>query len=254
MLTISELARYAGVSVRTVRHYHAYGLLPEPRRDASGYRRYGAEDVIELVRIRTLAASGVPLARIGDLLAAEPPEFAAALAEIDADLVRRIAELRAHRSELAQLPSAERLCVPEEVAELFAKLREIGVSERTVAMEREGWILLSATYPEIIPETLEWRRRSLEDPDYRALLLRMEDAFDWEPDDPRLVDLARETVELMVRIYPVSVAAEELPKWAPLDGERYQLISEHNLDASPAWTRLNRLVEDLAREHGYPMP
>ena len=39
MLTIGELASYAGVTVRAVRRYHAKGLLPEPERDHSGYRR-----------------------------------------------------------------------------------------------------------------------------------------------------------------------------------------------------------------------
>ena len=48
MLTISQLASYAGVTVRAVRHYHARGLLPEPERDASGYRRYGAQAVADL--------------------------------------------------------------------------------------------------------------------------------------------------------------------------------------------------------------
>ena len=42
MLTIGQLATYAGVTVRAVRHYHAKGLLPEPARDGSGYRRYDA--------------------------------------------------------------------------------------------------------------------------------------------------------------------------------------------------------------------
>src|SRR5207253_1241602 len=46
MLTIGELASYAGVTVRAVRHYHAKGLLPEPERDHSGYRRYGAAAVV----------------------------------------------------------------------------------------------------------------------------------------------------------------------------------------------------------------
>ena len=48
MLTISQLATYAGVTVRAVRHYHAKGLLPEPERDSSGYRRYDAAAVVEL--------------------------------------------------------------------------------------------------------------------------------------------------------------------------------------------------------------
>ena len=38
MLTIGQLAAYAGVTVRAVRHYHQVGLLPEPERDASGCR------------------------------------------------------------------------------------------------------------------------------------------------------------------------------------------------------------------------
>ena len=38
MITISQLARHAGVTIRAVRHYHQIGLLPEPERDASGYR------------------------------------------------------------------------------------------------------------------------------------------------------------------------------------------------------------------------
>ncbi|MGV9584663.1 MerR family transcriptional regulator [Nocardia farcinica] len=36
-------------------HYHAKGLLAEPERDHSGYRRYPAAAVVELIRIRTLA-------------------------------------------------------------------------------------------------------------------------------------------------------------------------------------------------------
>ena len=42
MITIGQLASYAGVTVKAVRVYHARGLLPEPPRDASGYRRYTA--------------------------------------------------------------------------------------------------------------------------------------------------------------------------------------------------------------------
>ncbi|WP_369216012.1 MerR family transcriptional regulator, partial [Streptomyces flavofungini] len=85
-LTIGELASCAGVTVRAVRHYHAKGLLPEPERDHSGYRRYGADAVVELVRIRTLAEAGVPLARVRELLRADEEEFAEAVADIDARL------------------------------------------------------------------------------------------------------------------------------------------------------------------------
>ena len=48
-LTIGQLARHVGVTVRAIRHYHFRGLLAEPARDASGYRRYGAQAVVDLV-------------------------------------------------------------------------------------------------------------------------------------------------------------------------------------------------------------
>ena len=76
MLTISQLASYAGVTVRTVRHYHQIGLLAEPERDHSGYRSYDAAAVVRLTRIRVLADAGVPLARVQELLVAGPEEFA----------------------------------------------------------------------------------------------------------------------------------------------------------------------------------
>ena len=40
-LAIGQAAAFAGVTVKTVRHYHRLGLVKEPERDSSGYRRYG---------------------------------------------------------------------------------------------------------------------------------------------------------------------------------------------------------------------
>ena len=45
MLTISQLAAYAGVTVRAVRHYHAKGLLPEPERDRQPRRQTARRDI-----------------------------------------------------------------------------------------------------------------------------------------------------------------------------------------------------------------
>ena len=64
----SELAHMAGVSVRTLRHYHAIGLLPEPERTSSGYRTYEATHLLRLLRIRQLASLGFSLEQIGPML------------------------------------------------------------------------------------------------------------------------------------------------------------------------------------------
>src|SRR5215468_7250403 len=115
MLTISQLASYAGVTVRAVRHYHQIGLLPEPERDRSGYRTYGAAEVVRLIRIRTLAEAGVPLARVQDLLDATPEQFGDAVTDIDAELRARIRELQEHRRRVARLADGDSLAVPAEV-------------------------------------------------------------------------------------------------------------------------------------------
>src|ERR1700716_2299009 len=93
MITIGQLAAYAGVTIKAVRHYHKRGLLEEPSRDSSGYRRYTAQHAIDLVKIKTLAEAGVPLARIKELVGADPDRFAAAIADIDPNLAERATEL-----------------------------------------------------------------------------------------------------------------------------------------------------------------
>ncbi|MFJ7497676.1 MerR family transcriptional regulator [Streptomyces sp. NPDC097727] len=95
------------MSIKTIRVYHNKGLLPEPDRDASDYRRYGATDAIDLIKIRTLAGAGVPLARIRDLRWATDEEFQQALREIDNELTGRVRGLRATQRHLRQLAAGQ---------------------------------------------------------------------------------------------------------------------------------------------------
>src|SRR5215468_9861299 len=100
MLTIGQLAAYAGVTVRAVRHYHQIGLLPEPERDASGYRRYGATAVVSLIKIRTLANAGVPLSQIASMLEADESTFAETIESIDSHLRDQIEQLETSRKQI----------------------------------------------------------------------------------------------------------------------------------------------------------
>ena len=98
---------------------------------------------------------------------------------------------------------------------------------------------------------MAWKQRTARDPDFQQLLLKMDQAFDWDPDDPRLIELARDCLEVMERIYPPEAAAEYMEDWT-VDSSRYHLVSDHGAEDSPAWARLNQLVEELSRERGYP--
>jgi hypothetical protein len=54
-MRISDLARRAGATAKTVRFYEKSGLLAEPGRTAGGYRDYPAEAVAHLRFIRAAA-------------------------------------------------------------------------------------------------------------------------------------------------------------------------------------------------------
>jgi DNA-binding transcriptional MerR regulator len=204
MLTIGQLASYAGVTVRAVRHYHQIGLLPEPERDASGYRRYGAPAVVSLIKIRTLADAGVPLARIARMLEAGEEDFAEAVERIDAHLRTEIDRLETSRKQVAQLTAGDGLVLPPEVVAYLDRLREIGTSERMLAGERDGWILISARWPEKVLQWIPDKLAQLRDPRivrlYRALSALMETDG---TDDP----LASEVVDIMVELAEQAEAA-----------------------------------------------
>src|SRR5690242_18412559 len=198
MLTIGQLAAYAGVTVRAVRHYHQIGLLPEPERDASGYRRYGARAVVSLIKIRTLAGAGVPLSRIGQLLEADAPSVAEAIQEIDTHLRDEIERLETTRKQVAQLTAGDSLVLPPEVVLYLDRLREIGVSQRMVGTERDAWILVTARWPDRIREWMPAKIAELDDPQLVRFYRLASELFDSDAaDDSRAQELADILADLL---------------------------------------------------------
>jgi DNA-binding transcriptional MerR regulator len=235
MITIGQLADYAGVTIKAIRHYHERGLLPEPPRDASGYRRYSADDAIRLVKIRTLAEAGVPLARVKELLAADLDHFAAAIADIDRSLAERAEELQRTRERIARLGAGDRLFVSAEVSDYLEQLQRIGVSERAVHTEREMWILLQSVSPS---QAAVWAADKLElikDPEFQAIYVDWDAAFDWSPDDPRLAALAQRARRW------VASRPEGAPGTPP-DRAAIALITSVEV-SSPAWDRWAELAQ-----------
>ncbi len=246
MLTISQLAAYAGVTVRAVRHYHQIGLLPEPERDASGYRRYGAKAAVSLIKIRTLANAGVPLSRIGQMLDADASTFAEAVERIDSHLRDEIERLETSRKQIAQLTAGDSLALPPEVISYLDRLREIGVSERVVEGERDGWILLAARWPEHIREIMSAKFAQLDDPQLVRLyrILSEIGESDVGDDDPRLQVAA----DIMAGLAEQAYTSGELN----LDAMAHDDLAVGLLDALPVESdpRMERLL-DLMRERGW---
>ncbi|MGN9845661.1 MerR family transcriptional regulator [Nonomuraea sp. H19] len=96
MWRIGQLARMAGVSERTLRHYDKIGLLfPAAVDRATGYRWYGVAELSRLERIRALQRLGLPLRQIADLLDAPEAQLRQAVAETLTSIRRDITALAA---------------------------------------------------------------------------------------------------------------------------------------------------------------
>jgi DNA-binding transcriptional MerR regulator len=246
MLTIGQLASYAGVTIRAVRHYHQVGLLPEPERNASGYRTYDVNTVVRLIRIRTLVEAGVPLARVQELLDADTATFVEATVQIDRDLRARIRGLQEHRRRIAQLASGDSLAVPDEVADYLDKVRAIGAAEALIEAERDAWILVAARYPDRIAVFMADKIRQLEDPRvvrFYQLITRMLTSEEQEQEQ-----LIRETADLLVEVFEDAAASGELEQQdLVMDDAAFVQLLDSMAEGHPMVTRLQELVA----QHGW---
>lgn len=66
--SIQEVARAAGTTSRTLRHYGELGLLTPSRIGVNGYRYYDQASIVRLQRILLLRELGLGLAAIGEVL------------------------------------------------------------------------------------------------------------------------------------------------------------------------------------------
>jgi DNA-binding transcriptional MerR regulator len=103
VLRSREVADIAGTTPRALRHYHSIGLLPDVPRDPNGYRRYSARDLVRVLRIRQLAASGMPLRRIRTMLDQDVRSQDELLDDLDRDLAAQAARIDEQRSALAEV-------------------------------------------------------------------------------------------------------------------------------------------------------
>lgn len=68
LIQVGELAKRAGLTVRTLHHYEQTGLLTPSARSEAGYRLYNLSAVQRLHMIKALAQAGLTLATIKDYL------------------------------------------------------------------------------------------------------------------------------------------------------------------------------------------
>ena len=109
-LSIGQLATATGVSVRSLRHYEAQGLLAAGR-GTNGYRHFSVSAVAQVRQLQRLLGAGFSLAEIRgfpDCMrliegAQACPETSAAQRDRLESLERQIGELESRRARLLQM-------------------------------------------------------------------------------------------------------------------------------------------------------
>ncbi|WP_125100076.1 MerR family transcriptional regulator [Leucobacter chromiireducens] len=117
--SIQEVARAAGTTSRTLRHYDRIGIVPPSRIGANGYRFYDDRALVRLQRVLLLRELGLGLDAIAEVLAAQDAQAA-------------------HRTARGETPAAAEARILGEHLELLRAERDridaqIGAVERTVA-------------------------------------------------------------------------------------------------------------------------
>lgn len=178
---VGELAKITGVSVRTLHHYEAIGLLMPAMRSEGGHRCYTEAEVERLQRIVSLRELGFSLEDIGRCL--DTPGYA--LAAVVALHLERLGEQIARQQVLHQRLSRLHECLQEGEA--------VPVTQLLETMEAITMIEKYLT-PEQI-QVLQARREISENPieDFKANVakLRAFKAAGKSPADPEVQEVAR---------------------------------------------------------------
>lgn len=138
MYTVSEVSRVAGITVRTLHHYDAIGLLRPSGRTESGYRQYGDADLERLQEILFYRELGCSLEAVAGLLNTPARSRREILQEQRRLLIERITELEAMVAAVDRAAGANEEGRTMNKEEMFEVFGDFDPSEHE-AEARERW-------------------------------------------------------------------------------------------------------------------
>jgi DNA-binding transcriptional MerR regulator len=206
-LTVSEVSRLAGVSVRALHHYDQIGLLVPSGRTDTGYRLYSRDDLDRLQEILLFRELEIPLEDIAALLAGGAFDRRAALELQHELLMQKAVRTEALIASVERAINAERTGVRMTREEMFEVFGDFDPSEyEDEAQERWGE---TDAYKESARRTArytkaDWDRWKAESQQIGTDTAALMDAG-VPADDPRAMDLAeRARLQIDTWFYPCS--------------------------------------------------
>ncbi len=242
----NEVAKLAGVTVRTLRHYHQLGLLAEPERSENGYRDYAATDVARVLRIKRLASLGFPLARIGAILDEmdAPGRSGASALEDSAKTViikrRIIAALRRENLD----PD-----LPVRFARILRMLPGVDTLADASPDNRTALIVAGHLYDEEELGELERVVRRIASDDLTETMLHLDQQLTALPSDASEAERAELAAESLEALKPV-IACFDTANWLRPSTDREQFLDRiafegHNAAQQDVYHRIEAGIEAI---------
>jgi DNA-binding transcriptional MerR regulator len=186
-LTVGEVAKRTGLSVRTFHHYDALGLLAPSGRTEAGYRLYTVKDLMTLQQIVLLKSLGLPLAQIARTLSSDGPTL---LRTIDTHVTRlrtRIEQERRVCSRLEETAARLRKRKTPTIEEILRTIEDVTMTEKYFTPEQAEWMRerravvgearireVEAEWPQLVAEVRTAMEKGMPpaDPHVRSLAAR----------------------------------------------------------------------------------
>ena len=249
LYTVGEVAERFSLTVRTLRHWEAQGLLAPTARSWSNYRLYSAEDCARVQRIVIYRATGMKLIDIKSLL--DSGETAVE------HLNRQRERLVAHRRETDAMIEALDILLEDAMNDKALTVEEIGTimgeadfaAHQSEAEERYGD---TADWRESRERTASWQtadwRQNAER--FHDIERRMIDAIrdGAAPDSERAASLVEEHREALSEFFPVTPAKHYIMSRGYIHDARFR---EHYDSQQAGFARwLADAIEHVARQQG----
>ncbi|MEH1097800.1 MerR family transcriptional regulator [Micromonospora sp. CPCC 205561] len=199
--TVGQVAKAAGVTVRTLHHYDEIGLLSPGGRSGTGYRRYDDADLQRLQHIRYYRELGFPLEQIAAILDDPAGDPAAHLRRQHELLTARIRRLQEMVAAIEFAMEASRLNIPLTPQERFEVFGDFDPEAHAEEAERRwgGSEAYRESNRRVSRYTREdWLRNKAENEDWGRRFVEVV-AAGAPPESQAAMDLAEEHRQLISR-------------------------------------------------------
>jgi DNA-binding transcriptional MerR regulator len=241
-LKVGELARRTGLTVRTLHHYDAIGLLKPSLHTEAGYRLYTANDIARLQQVLSLRQLGFSLDEIRECL--DRPGFSPlevidlniarlrGQIEVQRQLCERLEMLARHLRAAGEVSADEFLHTIEEMA-MLENLAEKYFTPEQLKLIQESREQVGRDYLERMQE--EWAEL--------IALIRAEMDRGTDPADEKVQALLRRWQDLMKRSTGGDPAIKQAMKrlWEE-QGDTLAAQFGSQYDSRPIWGYIDRAI------------